>query len=38
MVLVRYFVQALVDLLAQNDHLEHIVVRIETIDLSRALA
>ena len=38
MVLVRYFVLALVDLLAQNDHLEQIVVRIETIDLSEALA
>jgi hypothetical protein len=38
MVLVRYFVLALVDLLAQNDHLEQIVVRIETIDLSKALA
>jgi hypothetical protein len=38
MVLVRYFVQAPVDLLAQNDHLEQIIVRIETIDLSKALA
>jgi hypothetical protein len=38
MVLVRYFVLALVDLLAQNDHSEQIVVRIETIDLSKALA
>jgi hypothetical protein len=38
MVLVRYFVQALVYLLAQNDHLEQIVERIETIDLSIALA
>jgi hypothetical protein len=38
MALVRYFVIVLVDLLAQNDHLEQIVVRIETIDLSKALA
>jgi hypothetical protein len=38
MALVRYFVPALVDLLAQNDHLEQIVVRIEKIDLSKALA
>jgi hypothetical protein len=36
--LVRYLVMVLVDLLAQNDHLEQIVLRIETIDLSIALA
>jgi hypothetical protein len=34
MALVRYFVIVLVDLLALNDHLEQIVVRIETIDLA----
>jgi hypothetical protein len=33
MALVRYFVIVLVDLLAHNDHLEQIVVRIKTIDL-----
>jgi hypothetical protein len=36
--LVRYLVMVLDDLLAQNDHLEQIVVGIETIDLSIALA